>query len=295
MRTIIAVLLLGLLPQETPIAKAEKALVKNPDDPAANLTLGVHYADRAMWDLALPRLGKAKSAEIRAAVESERKLDGNQFTAVEVGDAWARALTKAGPARQACFDRMNFHYAAAWPKMDSFGRVTLRERLGKLYAPAVPGRPSQEPIAGWGGVAGAAARVEVVGQMVHSGGLALKFVPKDKTKGTLAHSQAVPVQPGKKLEVSAWVLSDGTDGAADSLTFVVRDGKNGFSWTSGANVRADLPVWVRIAGETTVPEGSVTVEVQVSFGSKSGALFVDDISVRSDGKELLAAGTFEPR
>lgn len=292
MKTLIAAVLMALVPQDPQLAKAEKALAKNPDDPAANLTLAVHHADRAQWDLALPHLAKAKSAEIRAAVDAEAQLDGNQFTAVEVGDAWAKAMGKAGPARQTCFDRMNVHYAAAWPKMDTFGRATLRERLGKLYAPA-PGRTvTQEPLSGWGGVQGAAARIEVAGQLVRSGGCSLKLSPRDKTKGTLAHSKAVPVQAGKKLEVSAWVLADGTDGG-DSLTFVVRDGKNGFSWTTGGAVKADLPVWVRVAGETALPEGSQTVEVQIGFNSKNGALYVDDLSARLDGKELFISGGFE--
>lgn len=288
-----ALLLTLVLIQEPAAERAKKALEKNPEDPAANLTLGIYYAEREKWDAAIPCFEKVKQTEIRSAVEAEKKVDGNQFTAVEVGDAWSKALPKAGPARQACFDRMNVHYAAAWPKLDQFGRVQLRDRLGKLYAPTGGGRLSQEALAGWGGVQGAAARVEVASQLVHSGACALRFTPKDKTKGTLAHSKAMPVIVGKKIEVSAWVLSDGTDSAADGLQFVIRDNKGGFSWTAGAKAQANLPVWVRVAGETTIPDGSVSIEVQISFESKTGLLFVDDITIKQDGQELFPRGNFE--
>ncbi len=289
----LTLLLALLLVQDPAVERAKKVLEKSPDDPAANLTLAVHYAERGKWDVALPCFEKVKSEGIRAAVEAEKKVDGNQFTSIEIADAWVRAMSKAGPARQACLDRAGVHFAAAWPKLDQFGRVQTRERLGKLYAPTSPGRLSQEALAGWGGVQGAAARVEVAAQLVHSGGCALRFTPKDKTKGTLAHSKALPVIVGKKLEVSAWVLSDGTDSAADGLQFVVRDNKNGFSWTAGDKAQANLPVWVRVSGETVVPDGSVSVEVQINFDSKTGNLFVDDISIRLDGQELLRGGNFE--
>jgi hypothetical protein len=289
----IALLLLLPLLAQDPVEKARKILEKTPDDPAANLTVGLFYADGAKWDLALPCFEKVKSADIRAAVEAEKKADGNQFTLVEIGDAWAKAI-KAGPARQACFDRMNVHYAAAWDKLDDFGKAKLKERLTKLYAPPATGKGSPEAIAGWGGVDGAAARVEVVAQRVHAGNYALKLTPKDLTKGTLAHSKAIPVVAGKKLEVSAWVLADGTDSASDSLKFAVRDTKDGFAWSVAGNVRADLPVWTRISGETVLPAGSLSVEVQIAFNSKAGAMFVDDISMKLDGKELMPKGTFEP-
>lgn len=281
------------LAQDLALEKAKKTLEKTPDDPAANLTMGAYYADKAKWDLALSCFEKAKSSEIRAAVEAEKKLDGNQFTAVEVGDAWSKAMSKAGPARQACFDRMNFHYATAWEKLDDFGKNKLKDRLAKLYAPLQSGKPNADALGVWGGVAGAAAKVEIVGQKVRSGGFALKFSPKDLTKGTLAHSTALPVQPGKKLEVSAWVLSDGTDSAADSLKFVVRDNKNGFSWTAGETIKPNLPVWTRISSEVVIPDNSVSIEVQIGFNSKSGAVFVDDISIKIDGKEILKGGNFE--
>lgn len=288
-----ALLVLLLLAQDPAVEKAQKTLAKTPDDPAANLVMGVHFANMAKWDIALPHFEKAKSAAIRAAVEAEKKLDGNQFTAVEVGDAWVKAMSKAGPARQACFDRINVHYGAAWPKLDDFAKTKLRERLGRLYLPVAAGKPNPAALEGWGGVLGAASRIEVVGQRVRSGTLALKYSPKDLTKGTITSSKPVPVVPGKKLEVSAWVLTDGTDSAGDSLKFVVRDSKGGVPWSSGEAIRPGFPVWVRIAGETALPEGSFSAEVHITFNSKVGALFVDDLSIKMDGKELLPKGNFE--
>jgi len=289
MKLLLALTLFALV--QDPVEKAKKVLEKTPDDPAANLTMGVYCADRGKWDLALPFFEKVKSPEIRAALDAEKKLDGNQFTLVEVGDAWAKGLK--GPARQACFDRMNLHYSAAWEKLDDFGKMKLRDRLSKLYAPAAPGKPNAEALAGWGGVLGAASKIEIVGVKVRSGGLALRYTPKDTTKGTVTSSKPIPVTPGKKLEVSAWVLTDGTDGAGDSILFAVRDGKGGYSWSNGVPIRPDFPVWTRISGETVLPDGSFSAEVQITFNSKAGSLFVDDLSIKLDGKELLTRGNFE--
>jgi hypothetical protein len=294
MKAFVIACMLVLL-QDPAVERAQKTLAKTPDDPSANLVMGSYHAERANWDVALPHFEKAKNPEIRAAVEAEKKLDGNQFTCVEVGDAWVKALPKAGVARQACFDRMNVHYATAWPKLEDFARSRLRDRLGKLYLPVRPGKPSTEvSLEGWGGVLGAAAKIEVVTAKVRSGACALRFSPKDPTKGTLASSKPVPVVPGKKLEVSAWVLTDGTDSAGDGFKFVVRDAKGGIPWSTGEAIRPDFPVWYRISGETVLPDDSFSIEVHIGFLSKAGALFVDDISFKMDGKELWPKGGFEP-
>lgn len=299
MKRFLTVALLGTLGSmawagQEDLKKAEAKLAGSPDDPAANLAVGRLRLAGGDPDGAVPFLLKGSEASLKAAAKAEGVTEGSKgLIALEAADLWAQAAGKNKTLRQPCLDRASWWYAKAWPDLDVFYRTKLRERLAKLYAPVQPARGGGLALAGWGGVDGAASKIEVVSQRVHSGGAALRYTPKDKTKGTITSSKPIAVTPGKKIEVVAWVLSDETDGLTDSLKFVVRDNKNGFAWTCGEAIKPDLPAWVCIKGETTLPEGSLSVEVQITVNSKQGAVFVDDISIKQDGVELMKVGNFE--
>ena len=230
-----------------------------------------------------------EEATLKVAALAEKAENGP--SKVEVGDEFTKLMGKFPKRRIELLDAASLWYGKAWPDLDDAWKGKLRDRLARLYAPNQAGKPAT--LDGWGGVLGAAAKIEVVGQRVHSGAFALRFTPKNLKLGTIASSKPVAVQAGKKLEVSAWVLSDGTDGLSDGLKFVIRDQKDGFSWTCGEKIKSDSPVWVRISGETVLPEGSTSAEVQISFDSKAGVMYVDDLSINLDGKELLKTGSFE--
>ena len=279
-----------LLLQGDPVAKAEKTLAKSPDDPAANLVMAAHHASLAEWDLAIPRFEKAKSPEIRAAVDAEKKAEGN--VEVDLGDAWTRAMGKAGGARQACLDRASWWYAKAWLKLDAFGKSQLRERTAKLYRPAAP-RQGVMPEK-WGGPVDPAHKVEVMPLVVHEGGAALKLVPGAKAKNaSFLRSPTLALPKGKVVEFSAWVYSDGTDSLDDAIRLSVADAAAKPILTKAIVIPTDTPVWTRLSERVELGDAPGRSNVEVVIFSAKGFVVVDDLSIRVDGKEVLKGGNFE--
>jgi hypothetical protein len=291
MKLLAIALVLALLPQDPAIEKAKKTLEKSPEDPAANLTLAIHYADRGKWEVALQHFEKAKSADIRAAIEAEKKIDGNQFTSVEIGDAWAKAMTKAGPARQACFDRMNFHYAAAWEKLDAFGQTKLKERLVRLYTPTTPAKGTELP-KGWGGPVDLRAKAAVLSTRVRSGAAALRLTPSGVGLSSCLNVE-VNLPKGATMEFAGWVSTDGTDTTRDGLGYTVFDKERKPVLTKGFMFKPDTFIWTRIGDEVAIPDGAFSVRVEVLLGSAKGFVWLDDLSIKVDGKEVLNGGSFE--
>ncbi len=286
------VLMVLLATQSNPdVAKAEKVLIAKPDDPGANLVMAAHHASLAEWDLAIPHFEKAKSPEIRAAVEAEKKAEGN--VEVDLGDAWTRAMGKAGGARQACLDRASFWYAKAWPKLDEFGKSQLRERTAKLYRPAAP-RQGVMPEK-WGGPVDPAHKVEVMPPVVHSGSAALKFAPGAKAKNaSFLRSPTLSLPKGKVVEFSAWVFTDGTDSLDDAIRFSVADAAGKPIQTKAILIPTDTPVWTRLSERVELGDAPGRASVEVVVFSAKGFVVVDDFSLLLDGKELLSRGSFEP-
>lgn len=285
-------ILAAFLGQTPEVAKAEKILADRPDDPAANQILAIHYASLQDWDKAIPHFSKSKVDLIRAAVQRETEFDGNNLTAVEIGDAWVATLAKAGIARQACLDRASFWYAKSWAKLDDFWKMKLRERLSKLYRPLVA-RPGSTT--GWAGPLDPAQKIDVLATTVHSGGSALRLTPNaGKAKNhSFLRSATIAIPAGKVLEFSAWVLADGTDSLDDHIRFFVKDTERRDIENNMLHMTTDFPVWKRISKQTDVrgEQSLVSLEV-VSFSSK-GVLWIDDMSLKIDGKELLQNGGFE--
>lgn len=284
---LIGVALALLAPQDAAVEKAKKTLEKSPDDPAANLVLAAHHASLAEWDLAIPRFEKAKSPEIRAAVEAEKKAEGN--AEVDFGDAWTRAMGKAGGARQACLDRASFWYAKAWPKQDAFGKSQLRDRLEKLYRPAAA-RTGVMPEK-WGGPVDPAHKVDPVAPVVHSGGAALKFVPGAKAKNaSFLRSPTLALPKGKVVEFSAWVLSDGTDSLDDAIRLSVADAAAKPILTKALVIPTDTPVWTRLSERVDLGDAPGRASVEFVVFSAKGFVLVDDVQIRVDSRLVVDQG-----
>lgn len=286
----IALAIIALV-QDPTLERVKKTLAKTPDDSSANLLLGIHYADKGKWNLALPHLDKVKNAGIRAAIEAEKKLDGNSFTGVEVGDAWFKALPTAGLARQACFDRMNVHYAAAFEGLDPIWKGNLKERLARIYAPSTPAKSAELP-KGWGGPVNAKSKVIVSSTRVRSGSGALRFSPPgDGFSSNLIMETSLP--RGTSIEFSGWISSEGSDTAKDSIKYAVLDKDRKSILGKSFIIHPDSFVWSRIGDESAIPSGSFSVRIEVSFESSKGVAWVDDLSIKVDGKEVLTGGNFE--
>jgi hypothetical protein len=57
----------------------------------------------------------------------------------------------------------------------------------------------------------------------------------------------------------------------------------------------DIPFWNRVVLKGVVPEGAVRAQVVVVLASKKGSMWVDDVSLKIDGKDVLKNGSFEEK
>lgn len=165
-------------------------------------------------------------------------------------------------------------------------------KLNRLYAPVVAGRTGDLP-RGWSGPVDGKSKAEVQSTIVHSGCSAIRLTPPGNGGiSSVLHSPAIPVTPGAKLEVSAWILTDGTDHPAEGFVANITGLKGGIASMS-LGWSADLPVWVRVTQTMVVPDGARAVTLDFPIGSTKGTILVDDVSIRVDGKEVLTGGGFE--
>jgi len=231
--------------------------------------------------------------------EAVRKLREKAKTAmngpamVEIGDNAIRLSVKFPKKRQEAIDLSSEWYGQAWPLLDDFWRSKLRERLARLYVPVVQGRLTQLPV-GWGGAIDGKSKAEIVRTRVHSGGSAVRLKPPGNggLSSVLRSPSVVIPKNGKELEISAWLLTDGTDHPGDGFAaHIAAPGR--IIQTLVFAIGSDTPIWTRVVQKTQVPDGENFVNLDFVLGSTKGFFFVDDVSIKLDGKELLTSGGFE--
>lgn len=238
------------------------------------------------WELGLADLSKGKDEALKKLAEDDIAA-GNPAA---LGDAWF-AMMKKEPAAK---ERALHWYAQAWPKLAGIDREKLRERVNKLSVPAVPGKPGPMP-AGWGGTVDLArTNADISPIRAHSGGRALRIPGYAKGGTGSVLRVGMPLPPGKKVEFTAWACTDGTDSISDSLTFMIDDAAGKVLVRKPYAMLADTPIWSKLFSESEIPAGAVLFRIEFVMGSTKGAVWLDDISVRVDGMEILKGGSFEP-
>jgi hypothetical protein len=108
-----------------------------------------------------------------------------------------------------------------------------------------------------------------------------------------AVSQTVAARPLASYELSCWVLTDGTDSAEDKLFATVTTSDSRVAVQPGVTVSADQPWYKRIEVKFTAPETAAKMTVGFGVMSTRGTIFLDDVSLKQDGRELLKNGSFE--
>ena len=274
------------------LEKIEKTLSKSPKDQKSNLLMATYLASTGKWEEALPYLEKLSSSDIKKAIEAEKeyKEDRRPVMAVLAGDAWARTLPRSSFARQVFFDRMNDLYATSFPALDDGSKLNLRAKLYKLYYPMRPGRAFDGRPPGWGGITREDCGVEVTNKIAYDGGCSLRLYAKKPGANIFLQVPPVAVSKGQKVEVSAWVMSDGTNGGGDTLSFIISGADGGRVWMHNDSVHPDLPVWKRIYAEVEAPEGSFKAQLDIRVTSHKGSVYIDGISIKADGVEKMASG-----
>lgn len=209
---------------------------------------------------------------------------------IGVGDEYYQAAKKFPKDRQRFLDHANEWWSKGWPNLDTFWKDKTRVNLRKIYAgPGGAGRPLRE----W--TSGQFVKADVSSAVVHGGGSSMRLLPQKTNIGLAeAVTLTLKVKGAKELVGSFWTYSDGTDGGETAVIHVY-DGKGKEIATALFAVPSDTPVWVNAKATVSLPDGAETAKLIYLSSSKAGAIYVDDVTVKADGKELVHDGGFEGR
>jgi len=285
----------GLAQDKIPadVARAEKVLVEKPDDASANLTVGTYHASRGDWAKAVPCLSKSATQAIRDAALAEAKVEENGFGFVEIGDAWIKAAGAHAKARQAFQERAAYWYVKGYEKLsDDLWKAQLKEKLLKLAGVNRETPWKSAGIPGWwslwdgqkAGLDGAA----------KDGRRSVRILqaPEDVNKRPGIVSPPMSPKPGATYTVTLWAMTDGTDAPGEvRVRFWDQNGQFAGQW--GPFIPADTPYWKKLEAEVKPPPNAGKMDVQVVVTSRRGQTWIDGLSLKLDGKELLENGSFE--
>lgn len=302
------------------VKDADAKLAMDADDPDANLVMGRFWAFiKDDWGRAIPLLAKSSDPFLKALAEGETKaaptLNGPQK--IEIGDAWwngsteadAKMLTGATGSFKVSVDketlkkakgrlkaRAGHWYEQAWALLQDSERDRLRPKFKAMQMNPAAGPDRKGEIEGWKHY-GAGSAADLSGTYVRSGRYALHAAPNAKGDVVVfLASNDVRLIPGKKYELSAWCLTDGKAGGGLNC---VRPG--GFSMTDAdgkpfqiaLSFPSDQPYWSRSKVTFAVPKGSGDVTFRIELNGKNGQVWIDDLGLVCEGKEVLMNGSFE--
>lgn len=284
----------GPLPSEGDYKKALDKLKTAPDDPDANTVVGKYLAFvLGDYASAVPHLAKSSDKTLKTLAEHEMspQYTDNAIKKVAMGDEWVVAA-KAFPVLSRIFmDRASSWYVQAWPEMKTqpFLGDRLRERGQKLAASRPQGSGKKALPGGWKTDGGAV----LDGTVARTGSYSVK-VPADPKQELNLKSDWIPIT-GLSIDYSGWVRSEGTDSPTDAIFINYFDKDGRFLGALGVNSPVDMPFWTFLSGKADPPPNAAFVMTGLNIRSKKGTFWVDDMSLKIDGKEVLKNRSFEER
>lgn len=238
---------------------------------------------RTLWMILIP-LALQSYEEAAAKLAEDLAAAATGPAKVAVGDDCVKLLKKFPKKRPELLDAASDAYGKAWPELDAVWKTKMRENVRRVFA----GPPGSKPMPAGEWKADQAA---LSGDLVHAGTAAAKITMYKDGATRLQLTSIFAFPPGSKLlEVTAWVLSDGTNAATDGLQVQVDDGTGKILAAPGAMIDADFPVWRKLTHKIEIPAGGKRANVIFVFASSKGTVYVDDVSAKVDGKELLKGG-----
>ena len=289
-----------VLPSKEDAEKAFAVLDKDPNDPDANTVFGKYKAFvQGDYDAAMPYLVHSKDTTLKTLAEHELDDTHNATPAQKVGmgDEWVAAAKNFKPLATIFYDRAAHWYAAAWPDLDPVWKDKARTQGKKIAISRPQGAPKKLPT-GWVADPGLSGVLPVVdGTVARVGSYSGKLSPAPanvRNSYSALKSDLLPVN-GKTMETSAYLMTDGTDSGADRMYAMFFDQAGKQIATDQAFVPQDTPFWGRIVIKSTVPKDAVRAQYSLVMNSKKGNIWVDDVSMKVDGKEIVKNGSFEDR
>jgi hypothetical protein len=288
------------LPSADDLKKAQAKLATNPDDPDANKVVGKYLAFvTGDYTAAMPYLSKSGDKVLKPVADHE--LDptytDTPLKKIGMGDDWTIAARSYPQIARILYDRSAFWYAQSWPFVDGVWKDKLREQMRKLFQNA--GVPDPKGLSaapsGWKNI-DTAQKAGPTTKAAHSGRVSFQVVGSKKIPDQVVSlEQALTAIPGKTYEFSAWVMSDGTDSTNDVISAVFFGPNANMMGVSILLIPQDQPWWHKVEGSFLMPAGAAILQIHVGVASRVGSLFIDDISLRVDQKEMLQNGSFENR
>ncbi len=304
--------------QYSKVKDAAQKLSTVGDDPEANLAYGKFLTFvKGDFERGLPHLAKGSDPFLKALAQHDTTSANPGLDTLAIGNAWATgsaeikadfgltgavgtAKVRADPefvarARQRMTERALHWWAKAWPSLpDGPQKAQLRDSLKKvLQNPAAPDVRGLRDAQGWTSPhreqnAGPSARA------AHSGRLSWQVTcGKNSLERYTSLHTVFPAHPGAKYEFSGWVLTDGTEAANDEINLPVFSADGKLLLHPLVYMPVDSPFWSRLSTEFVCPEGASRVSLGVIVTSRKGVIFLDDLSLKCNGKELLHSPGFE--
>ncbi|HLY74938.1 MAG TPA: carbohydrate binding domain-containing protein [Planctomycetota bacterium] len=293
------------------VKDAEGKLAANADDAEANMLMGRFYCFvRDDWMRGLPLLAKGADVFLKALAEMELTKSAKGEDKVVIGDGWWTGSTEVeakmgltgatGTARIAVDkdttkrvrtkmkSRAVYWYQQSWPLLQDADREKIRPKMNTVFQNTT-GKDRWGAAKDWAAFE-PTSKVGLSETCAHSGKTSFTIVPNGKGN-TITLSPPVRLIPGKEYELSCWYLSSGTE-ASEGLTMYEKDAQGGL-FQPVAKIEADSPFWSRASAKFTVPAGISTISVRIITSSKKGQIWIDDVSLKCEGKELIPNGSFE--
>lgn len=289
------------LPSKEDAEKAFEKLEKDPTDQDANTIFGKYKAFvLGDYDGAMPYLVHSKDTTLKTLAEHE--LDATHTATatqkVGMGDEWVAATKKLPALNRIFVDRATQWYVTAWPDLDDVWKTKSREQAVKVSAARPPGNSRKGLPRNWqAGDATVQNLPSIDGTFARTGSHSIKIPPSASKVSTAFNgmqSDQIPFA-GKAIEYSGYFRTEKTEGQSDELIITFYDATGGLVSLSVQKVPPDLPFWNRVVGKVNAPANATLLRLGSTIRSKNGMTYVDDMSVKVDGKEVLKNGSFEER
>lgn len=232
---------------------------------------------------------QAADAELTRIEEWSKTQPENGAGRIGVGDEYYKATKKFPKDKAKFMEKANEWWAKGWPELDAVWKDKTRENLKKIFATPAPARALT--VGDWKSVD----KMVASGERVHSGMSAAKISFPKGNEGSWLHMLKWEGQlPAgvQEVVVTAWVLSDGTNNVNDDMKPHLVGPNGEIIYSTGTPIPMDFPLWKKL--EVKVPaKGAVRLHLFFEFQSRLGTVYVDDVSIKADGKELLTNGGFE--
>lgn len=290
------------LPSEADFKKALDKWTKDPKNPEANLIIGKYNAF-VLGDYKLGMIHLSNSTDKTLKSLGEHETDPEYTDSpekqVSMADEWVNAAKKSPSLFRIFYDRASYWYSQAWPRLEGVWKDKLRERGRKLAASRPPGASKKALPTGWvadPGISGSPSTLD--GNIARTGSFSVRLSPADKNvQGSISilNSNLIPVEGKKSIEASAYVFTDGTENGRDRIVIWFLDQAGNHISEVGSFYPLDMPFWSRVSLKTDVPKNAVRAMFRVLHSSKNGSAWIDDVSMKVDGKEMLTNLSFEEK